>query len=142
MTPTRDSLHLKLLMPSDPRYLPVVRGLICPLAAALGWDEADCRAITLALDEALTNIIRHAYHSRPDGPIELECTGSADGLEVTLRDQGDPPDQSRICARALGCGEPGGMGTHIIREVMDAVSYQATPAGNRFVAIKRLRKAL
>jgi anti-sigma regulatory factor (Ser/Thr protein kinase) len=133
-------LHLKFAMPSDPRYLPVVRGAIGPLAAVLGWDESDCLAITLALDEALANIIRHAYHSRADGLIELECRESAEGLEITLLDNGDAPDRSKICAREMGCDQPGGLGTHIIRKVMDKVSYEASPEGNRFVASKRLRK--
>jgi len=128
-------------MPSNPLYLPVVRGAISPLAAAMGWGESDCRAITLALDEALANVIRHAYHNRADGLIELECHESADGLEITLLDKGDAPDKSKICARALACDQLGGRGTHIIQDVMDTVSYQATPAGNRFVATKRLRKA-
>jgi len=131
-------LHLKFALPSDPRYLPVVRGAIGPLAAAIGWEERDCLAITLALDEALANIIRHAYHGRADGLIELECHGTADGLEVTLLDHGDAPDKTKICARAVGCDQPGGLGTHIIKDVMDTVSYQATPAGNRFVATKRI----
>jgi len=135
-------LHLKVVMPSDARYLPVVRGAIGPLAAAMGWDEADSRAITLALDEALANIIRHAYHGRADGLIELECREGADGLEISLLDTGDPPDRTKICARAIACDQPGGLGTHIIKDVMDTVSYQATPAGNRFVATKRLRKTI
>ncbi|HUO28189.1 MAG TPA: ATP-binding protein [Bryobacteraceae bacterium] len=135
-------LHLKFVLPSDARYLPVVRGAVCALSAAMGWDEADCRAITLALDEALANVIRHAYHNRADGRIELECRELADGLEITLLDNGDAPDRSKICARAVGCDQAGGLGTHIIKDVMDMVSYQATPAGNRFVAIKRLRKAI
>ena len=138
---TAHRLHLKIVMPSDPLYLPVVRGAISPLAAAMGWGESDCRAITLALDEALANVIRHAYHNRADGLIELECRESAEGLEVTLLDKGDAPDKSKICARALACDQLGGRGTHIIQDVMDTVSYQATPAGNRFVATKRLRKA-
>jgi anti-sigma regulatory factor (Ser/Thr protein kinase) len=131
---------VKFAMPSDPRYLPVVRGVIGPLAAAIGWDESECGAITLAVDEALANIIRHAYHSRADGLIELECRESADGLEITLLDNGDAPDRSKICARELGCDQPGGLGTHIIRKVMDRVSYEASPEGNRFVASKLLRK--
>ncbi|HVN04682.1 MAG TPA: ATP-binding protein [Bryobacteraceae bacterium] len=129
-------------MPSDPRYLPVVRGAICALSASMGWDEGDCRAITLALDEALANVIRHAYHNRADGRIEVECRETPDGLEITLLDNGDAPDRSKICARAIGCDQAGGLGTHIIRDVMDTVSYQATPAGNRFVATKRLRKTI
>ena len=135
-------LHLKLVMPSDPRYLPVVRGAIGPLAAAIGWAESDCRAITLALDEALANVIRHAYHGRPEGLIELECRESPDGLEITLLDHGEAPDRSKICARAIACDQPGGLGTHIIRDVMDSVSYQATAEGNRFTATKLLRKTI
>jgi anti-sigma regulatory factor (Ser/Thr protein kinase) len=131
---------MKFAMPSDPRYLPVVRGAIGPLAAAIGWDECECRAITLALDEALANVIRHAYHNRPDGLIELECRESADGLEITLYDTGDAPDRSKICAREIGCDQPGGLGTHIIKKVMDRVCYEVSPGGNRFVASKLLRK--
>jgi anti-sigma regulatory factor (Ser/Thr protein kinase) len=133
-------LQMKFAMPSDPRYLPVVRGAIGPMAAAIGWDETECRAITLALDEALANVIRHAYHSRPDGLIELECRESADGLEITLMDNGDAPDRSKICAREIGCDQPGGLGTHIIKKVMDSVSYEVSQEGNRFVARKILRK--
>jgi anti-sigma regulatory factor (Ser/Thr protein kinase) len=137
-TPRR--LQVKFAMPSDPRYLPVVRGVIGPLAAAIGWDESECHAITLAVDEALANVIRHAYHSRADGLIELECRESADGLEISMLDKGEAPDRSKICARELGCDQPGGLGTHIIKNVMDSVSYEASPDGNRFVASKLLRK--
>ena len=136
----RQRLQVKFAMPSDPRYLPVVRGAIGPLAALIGWEESECRAITLAVDEALANIIRHAYHSRADGLIDLECRESADGLEIMLLDKGDAPDMSKICARELGRDQPGGLGTHIIRKVMDRVSYEASPEGNRFVASKLLRK--
>jgi serine/threonine-protein kinase RsbW len=134
-------LKMKFAMPSDPRYLPVVRGAMGALTAVIGWDEAECRAITLALDEALANVIRHAYHNSAEGTIELECREIADGLEITLLDNGDAPDRSKICARELGSDQPGGgRGTHIIRDVMDKVSYEVTQEGNRFVASKVLRK--
>ena len=137
-TPRR--LRMKFVIPSDPRYLPVVRGAIGPLAAVIGWDESECRAITLAIDEALANVIRHAYHDRVDGLIELECREIADGLEITLLDNGEGPDRSKICAREIGCDQPGGLGTHIIKNVMDKVSYEVSPNGNRFVASKLLRR--
>ncbi len=137
-TPPR--LQIKFSVPSDPRYLCVVRGAIGPLAAAIGWDESECRAIVLAVDECLSNVIRHAYHNRANGLMELECRETADGMEITLLDHGDAPDRSKICAREIGCAEPGGLGTHIIKNVMDKVSYEESPAGNRFVASKQLRK--
>ena len=137
-TPRRP--QIKFSVPSDPRYLCVVRGAVGTLAAVIGWDESECRAIALAVDEALTNVIRHAYHNRPDGWIELECRESADGLEIILLDNGDAPDRSKICAREIGCDQPGGLGTHIIKQVMNKVSYEESPDGNRLVATKQLRK--
>lgn len=137
-TPRR--LQIKFSVPSDPRYLCVVRGAIGSLAAVLGWDESECRAIVLAVDEALANVIRHAYHGRNDGLMELECRETADGLEIALLDNGDAPDRSKICARELDCEQAGGLGTHIIKSVMDWVSYEESPEGNRFVARRYLRK--
>lgn len=134
-------IQVSFAMPSDVRYLAVVRGAVGALTAAIGWDEAECRSIVLALDEAIANIIRHAYRGRTDGLIELECRESADGVEFSMVDRGEPPDLSRICAREPGCDQPGGLGTHIIRDVMDSVSYQRTEFGNRFLAAKRFRKA-
>src|SRR5579864_3444946 len=140
MSDTPPRLQIKFSVPSDPRYLCVVRGAIGPLAAAIGWDESECRAIVLAVDECLTNVIRHAYHNRTDGLIELECRQSADGLEITMLDNGDAPDKARICAREIGSDQQGGLGTHIIKQVMDKVSYEESAQGNRLVASKHLRK--
>ncbi len=138
-TPRR--LKMKFSVPSDPRYLCVVRGAIGSLAGVIGWEESECRAIVLAVDEALTNVIRHAYHGRTDGWMELECRETADGLEIALLDSGDAPDRSKICAYEMGCDRPGGLGTQIIKKVMDRVSYEESPEGNRFVASKCLRKS-
>jgi anti-sigma regulatory factor (Ser/Thr protein kinase) len=133
-------IQIKFSVPSDPRFLPVVRGAIGPLAAAIGWDESECRRIVLAVDEALANVIRHAYHSRTDGLMEVEFRETSGGLQIILLDNGDAPDMSKICAREVGSIQPGGLGTHIIKEVMDEFKYEESPEGNRFVAIKHLRK--
>ena len=140
MGDTPHHMQIKFSMPSDPRYLCTVRGAIGPLAAAIGWNESECRAIVLAVGEALANIIRHAYHDRTDGLMEVECREIPDGLEITLLDNGEAPDLSKICAHEVDSDQPGGRGTHIIKEVMDEFSYQASPEGNRFVATKHLRK--
>jgi len=134
------SIRVTFVMASQPCYLPVVRATVGQLAAMIGWEETDTRAIIMAVDEALANVIRHAYHGRPDGRVELECHAAGDELRFRLRDTGDSPDPARICARTVGSNEIGGLGTHIIRDVMDTVSYQTSPEGNWFVAAKRLRR--
>lgn len=108
------------------------------LSSAYGLPGPDCRQITLALDEAMTNIIRHAYGNAPDRPIELRCEGRADFLEFNLLDHGEPPDRARLNAQPPDDLALGGRGTHIIRAVMDEVAYESVARGNRL----RLRKLL
>lgn len=124
-------------LPSDPAFLPVIRGAVERLCAVFGWNESEARSITLALDEALTNVIRHAYHNRPDGVIELVCAEKEEVLEFVVTDTGDAPDLGRICSRAKDSQAPGGMGTHIIRDVMDAANYHRSDGRNHLVMTKR-----
>jgi anti-sigma regulatory factor (Ser/Thr protein kinase) len=133
-------MHVAFDMWSEARYLRIVRATVAQLAALVGWNETESRCITMAVDEALANVIRHAYHGRSDARIELHCRVSEDQLEIRIRDTGDPPDRSKICAREASCDRIGGLGTHIIRDVMDIVSYESGQDGNWFTAIKRLRR--
>jgi anti-sigma regulatory factor (Ser/Thr protein kinase) len=138
--PTTASLSMQVTfdMCSQPRYLAVVRATVGQMAAVVGWDESDSRSIVLAVDEALANVIRHAYHGRADGRVELVIRAAGRELQFRMRNNGDPPDPARLCARQAGCDKIGGLGTHIIRDVMDTVSYESGPDGNWFIAVKRL----
>lgn len=134
------SIQVTFEMRSQARFLPVVRATVGQLALTVGWNESDSRCIMMAVDEALANVIRHAYHLRADARIELQCRADEDQLEIRMRDTGDPPDLSRICPGEADCERIGGLGTHIIRDVMDSVSYQSGADGNWFTAVKRLRR--
>src|SRR5690242_16034430 len=68
---SKGGLLLRLELPSNPALLCAVRGAIERLTESFGFSPEDCRAVTRAVDEALTNIIRHAYCGRADRPIEL-----------------------------------------------------------------------
>src|SRR5258708_12660062 len=69
----RTSWLLRLELPSNPEILCVVRSAVMRLTETIGFPAAECRALTRAVDEALANIIRHAYGGRPGKPIELLC---------------------------------------------------------------------
>jgi anti-sigma regulatory factor (Ser/Thr protein kinase) len=92
----------------------------------------------LAVDEALANVIRHAYKNRRDQAIEFECLVNDQQMEFTLLDQGEPPDLKRICAGPLDDIALSGRGTHLIKAVMDEVSYTQVAAGNQLKLVKRL----
>lgn len=137
---------LSLAIPSDPVFLCVVRSMVESLAEVLGFASCDCRSVTLAVDEAMTNIIRHAYRSQKDRPINVICRrvharGSGKrrvGLEITLVDYGPAVDPTRLNARPLDEIKPGGLGLHFIRESMDVVSYTRADSANRLRLVKLL----
>jgi anti-sigma regulatory factor (Ser/Thr protein kinase) len=134
------SFELRIVMASDPRFLSVVRHAIAALAEVLGSSEAESRATVLAIDEALTNVIRHAYHGEDNRPIKLACTARGLRLDLRITDQGEAPDMTRICAHDPAAPEPGGRGTHVIRDVMDVVSYERTREGNRLTLRKEFSR--
>lgn len=134
---------------SEPELLCVVRQAMESLAAMLGMSPSECRSVTLAVDEALTNIIRHAYGNRRDGPIEISCRrlhGRAPGnhrtaLEVLLIDHGCGADPARLRRRTrrepLPCG---GLGLQLIRASMDEVEYRRRRGSNQLRLVKYLKR--
>jgi anti-sigma regulatory factor (Ser/Thr protein kinase) len=121
---------VKLTFPSDPRYLGVVRGSIERFAALVGFDEEECRWITLAVHEALTNVIRHAYHNQHDKPVELHLRQRDQGMEVLLVDHGTGVKPEQMSGRDLNDVRPGGLGLHMIREIMDETQYSPLEGRN------------
>jgi anti-sigma regulatory factor (Ser/Thr protein kinase) len=132
------SIRLQLVMPSHPRYLCLVRAAVGEIGLVCGLPEESCRGITLAVDEALANVIRHAYKSRHDQEIELNCRTVANDLEFTLLDRGEPPDPARICGQPMDEVSLSGRGTHLIKAVMDKVTYERVNGRNQLKLIKHL----
>jgi anti-sigma regulatory factor (Ser/Thr protein kinase) len=116
------------------------------LAAKLGFSEAECRAVVLAVHEAMTNIIRHAYLGSAERPIEasfrrIHVPGdgkSRDALEIVLEDRGMSANPNKLCGRALEDVRPGGLGLHFIRESMDTVEFSRRWGRNKLRLVKFL----
>jgi anti-sigma regulatory factor (Ser/Thr protein kinase) len=133
------SKMIELHLTSNPELLRVLRAAVQQMCGLAGFAKLDCSKITLAVDEACTNVIKHAYHSRPGLPIVVTCAIQETTLEITVQDQGEPADIPNIKPRPLDEIRPGGLGVFIIRSVMDQVSYSNLPdIGNRLVMSKIL----
>ena len=89
--------HLKLVVPSDPRFLSIARNLVSEVSAICGLPDEARQGVTLALDEAVANVIRHAYKNHNDQEIELDCQANAERIVFRILDEGEPPDPARIC---------------------------------------------
>src|SRR5690349_6324127 len=122
---------LKLELQSNPELLCAVRGVVERLTEKMGFPEPECRSVTRAVDEAMTNIIRHAYGNQPDQPIELTClrgiraegSDSFEGLEIILKGQGAQVDPEDMHGRPLDEVKAGGLGLHYIRQSMDIMEF-------------------
>jgi anti-sigma regulatory factor (Ser/Thr protein kinase) len=142
-------LLLKLELRSNPEALCLVRATVERAAEVLHFPDADTRAIVRSVDEALANVIRHAYRGRPGQLIEVQCNkvkgsprdGKEDGLEILLQDEGTAADPAKFKGRALDEVRPGGLGLHFIRESMDVVEFSRKKGKNQLRLVKYLSPA-
>jgi len=143
---SQGNLLLRMELRSDPVMLGVVRGALTGLTERLGFPDAECRAVVRAIDEALTNIIRHSYHGRTDQPIEasfrtirVQHDGAQKAaLEILLEDQGARVDRAKLHGRALEDVRPGGLGLHFIRQSVDTVEFRHRKGKNQLRLVKFL----
>ena len=136
---------VRLEMASQARFLAAARAMINNLAQRLGFNEIHCGQISLAVDEALCNIINHGYEKNPDGRIWLNVwthDGQIPAIRIVIEDRAKQVDPNTIKSRNLEDIRPGGLGVYIIREVMDEVRYEKREGGGmRVTMVKRLPSA-
>lgn len=130
-----------IVFPARFEYLDEIRTCVGQQARAAGFSERGIYAVQLAVDEAASNIIEHAYEGQEGGTIELICEADGDRLIVTLLDRGKPFDPTQVPApdihAKLSERKIGGLGIYLMRKLVDEVRYQVTPSGNRLTLIKR-----
>ncbi len=129
----------EIKIPSDPKFAKIIRCGIQHSAQVVGFTDSECQAITLAVDEAVTNIIRHAYQGDATQVITAICHLQDDGLEIILKDNGTSADASQMQSRPLDQVRPGGLGVHFMKTIMDTVDYKSSPEnGNQLTMRKNL----
>ncbi|MEO8825058.1 MAG: SpoIIE family protein phosphatase [Chthoniobacterales bacterium] len=123
---------------SDPDQLGDIRLMVRNFIEETGIPEMERELIILAVDEACTNVIRHAYESQPGLPIDLEMTEDSNRLIIRLRDRGKSCDPKTIRSRGLEEIRPGGVGVHIIKKAFDTVEYIPHTKGMELLLIKKI----
>jgi len=120
------SEYVTLSVPSDPRYLRIVRDFLTSVLNDLGFNALDCMGIVLAVNEAYANIIQHCYRGDTTQRVDLTLLIMPQVLTIEMRDYGGKIDLSCIEARDLDDVRPGGIGTHLMRAIMDDVTYDVS----------------
>ena len=142
-------LLLKLELESNPKALALVRAAVERAAEVLHFQERESRGIVRSVDEALANIICHAYGGKTGCPIEVICRhlhstrdgACVNGIEVILRDSGVRADPAKMKSRPLDKIRPGGLGLHFIRECMDEVEFSRKKGKNQLRLVKYVAPA-
>lgn len=119
-----------------------IRDFVRKAARRAGLDESQVYAVQLAVDEACSNIIEHAYGGEGVGEIQCTCKVNGKGLTVVLRDRGQPFDPGSIPEPLTGNRledlAPGGAGLYLMRKMMDEVTFEFSPeTGNVLTMTKR-----
>ena len=122
--------EIQLTIPGQARYLHLARALVEFYAAGAGFPEKEVKRIVLAVDETCTNLIKHCFHGDPSRTIHLGVTVDEEKMSVHFHRCDTGSDPARWRPRDLDDLRPGGLGTHIIRAVMDEIDFQ--PNGESF----------
>ena len=126
-----------LVIESDLEAIADARRWIAQHADHAGFDIEAVFAIELAVGEALTNIIRHAYDSQSGHQIHLSLKIDEAKLSLTILDFGRKFDPAKHPPPNLESPSEGGYGIYLIKKAMDEVTYHTSlPKGTQLDLIK------
>ncbi len=134
----------QLTVPGRFEYLAQIAEFVTHVAREAGLTDDDVFHVEMAVDEACSNIIEHAY-AETTGDIELVCrVPEAGRLDIVIRDHGRPFKPEEVPMPRLTNGatldemQEGGLGLYFMRKLMDEVRFEFSPdRGNTLYMTKR-----
>lgn len=137
-------LPIELTIPADACWLTVARLTVSGVASRLGASYEEVDDIKVAVSEACTNAIDHAFREPTATPplICIKCHPGDGFLRVEVSDEGcgfDPEQATSL--EEGGPDKQGGLGLYLIRKLMDEVQVVSRPGGGtRVVMVKRFAR--
>jgi len=133
----------QLKVPAHIDYLGDLRDFVTQIGRKHNFSDKVINAFKLSVDEAATNIIRHAYRET-EGVITIRAIVRKNSLTISLIDQGKFFDPKRVkdpdLNRYVDIGKKGGLGIFIMRKLMDEIDYRKTEEGNELRITKYREK--
>jgi serine/threonine-protein kinase RsbW len=104
-------------------------------------DDESVGKLELAVTEACSNIMKHAYHGRADQWIHLEAEAFTGSVAIRLHHLGDSFDPSKVPPPALDGSQMSGFGMYLITRSVDEVRYYRDERGRNCIALVKARKS-
>ncbi len=133
---------VRLRIPARPEYIALARLALSGVAELSTLSEEDVADLKLALTEAVSNSVRHAY-AGGEGFVSIAYALSAEALEIEVADGGAGFDPASAAPREGDEISEGGLGIAIIRTIADELEIVSRPGerGSRLRFVKRLQPA-
>ena len=135
---------MELRFPSDSRYLHMVHELAVRLASSTGFEEGEAEKIAMAVDEAITNVIQHAYQGATDREIEIRFDPEGESLDILILHDGEGLDNVPMPEFNLGKlvaeRRKGGLGICIMKEMMDDLRFGKADSGKSMCVMVRYKR--
>ena len=113
---------------SETEGLKLVREFVADVVRSSQMNAMLQNRIILAIDEAVTNIIKHAYDEGRKDWIEVQIDVTPSRFEVLILDNGRSFNPKRVdqpdVHSNIEKGQQGGLGIFLMRQIMDEVEYQ------------------
>ena len=123
-----------LVLHNDIKQIPQLADFVEKIADEIKMDKGLAMSINLALEEAVTNVIMYAYPKDADGLVDIEAILRQKSIMFVIQDSGkafDPTAAPDVDITADFSKRPiGGLGIHLVRTIMDGVSYKRTDGKN------------
>lgn len=122
-----NSVSARLTLPNDIRYLPLAINFVKENAHIIGFKERSIKDIELAVEEAVSNVIKHAYAANEQAEFSVTCERIPLGLKTVVKDKGQPFDPSTVPKYDADNPQndmPGsGLGFYLMHQFMDDISF-------------------
>ncbi len=142
--PERRRALVELRFPSENRYLHMLHQLTKNLAESTGFEAVEAEQIALAVDEAATNVIQHAYGGEPDNEIEVHFDPEGDSLDIVIFHEGESLDSVPVpefdLDKLVAEKRKGGLGLTIMRQMMDKVEHGRAGTGKNMCVMVRYKQ--
>ncbi len=129
MEKTTKSYLLKI--PSQTDNLELIRNFVAGVAKKVGFDAEESNKIELAIDEACTNVIEHAYQHDENQDIDIAIKIDYNKITVVVTDRGRSFDMEQVelpdMKSYLAELRVGGLGIYLMKTLMDEVDYRSKP---------------
>ena len=135
-------LHRSITLPNDIDEVPQLATFVDQVCEALGFDMSTTMSLNLALEEAVVNVMSYAYPSETMGSVNIEAIANERLLKFIISDWGtpfDPTAEKEVDTTLSAEDRPiGGLGIHLVRQIMDSINYERTDGMNVLTLCKKI----